>query len=59
MTNVRDQRNVKRISDEVNKLLLAESNIENAQSAVYKYRYYLAVNNYVYIYDYRQNACIS
>jgi len=46
MTNVRDQRNVKRISDEINKLLLAESSIENAQSAVYKYRYMLSDHQY-------------
>jgi hypothetical protein len=55
-SNVRDERNIKLISENVNKSLLAESNLQNAVSVDYNGKYMLFVNGRGYIYDYRQGA---
>lgn len=52
-TYVSSQRDVTRISDRVNLLLLAEATPSAAVSATYNYKYILAVNNNAYVYDYR------
>lgn len=55
-SNVRDERNIKLMSENVNKSLLAEPNLQNAVSVDYNGKYMLFVNGKGYIYDYRQNA---
>ena len=52
-SNVRDQRIVDRLSDRINKDLLAEPNIQNATSFVWDYRYGICVNGNVYVWDFR------
>lgn len=52
-SNVRDERNVQLISENVNPQLLSEPNLENAISVDYDNKYWLALNNKVYIYDYQ------
>lgn len=52
-TNVSDQRNVSRVSDDINPSLLAESNLQNAISADFDKKYILCVNNRAYVMDYR------
>jgi hypothetical protein len=55
-SNVRDERNIKLISENVNKSLLAETNLQNAVSVDYNGKYMLFINGKGYIYDYRANA---
>lgn len=51
-SNVRDERNVKHISENVDDRLLKEPNLEQAISIEYDQKYWLALNGNVYIYDY-------
>ncbi|MBS4200276.1 hypothetical protein KHA93_11605 [Bacillus sp. FJAT-49732] len=51
-SNVRDERNVQRISEAVDAKLLREPNLENAISIDYDQKYWLAVNGNVYVFDY-------
>lgn len=51
-SNVRDERNVQHISENIDARLLAESNLENAVSVEFDKKYWLAVNGNVYLYDY-------
>lgn len=51
-SNVRDERNVVHVSENIDKKLLAEPNLEQAISIDYNRKYWLAVNNRVYVYDY-------
>jgi hypothetical protein len=55
-SNVRDERNIKLISENVNKSLLAENNLQNAVSVDYNGKYMLFINGKGYIYDYRADA---
>lgn len=55
-TNVKDQRAIERLSDKVNHDLLAESNKSNAVSFLWGYRYGIALNGHVYVFDFRLNA---
>lgn len=55
-SNVRDERNIKLISENVNRTLLQEPNLQNAVSVDYNGKYMLFVNGNGYIYDYLQNA---
>lgn len=54
-SNVRDERNVVHISANIDKKLLAEPNLEKAISVDFNRKYWLAVNNRVYVYDYNIN----
>lgn len=51
-SNVRDERNVKHISGNVDTRLLKENNIENAISIDFDKKYYLAINGNMYIFNY-------
>lgn len=51
-SNVRDERNVQHISENVDPRLLNESNLEKAISVDYNKKYWLAVNGNVYVFDY-------
>lgn len=52
-TNVSDQRDVRRVSDDINPSLLAETNLQNAVSVDFEKKYILCVNNKSYVMDYR------
>lgn len=54
-SNVRDERNMQSISKPVDRLLLAENNLQDAITTDYDNKYYLVLNNNAYIYDYYQN----
>lgn len=54
-SNVRDERNTKHISLNVDKKLLKEPNLKNAISIDYQCKYWLAINGNVYVYDYTLN----
>ncbi|MFE8704135.1 hypothetical protein ACFYKX_26565 [Cytobacillus sp. FJAT-54145] len=51
-SNVRDERNVKHFSFRVDKRLLREPNLKDAISVEYDKKYWIAINDNVYIYDY-------
>ncbi|WP_243299141.1 DUF2460 domain-containing protein [Bacillus litorisediminis] len=51
-SNVRDERNVSHLSENIDARLLNEPNLENAVSVEYDKKYWLAVNGNVYLYDY-------
>jgi hypothetical protein len=51
-SNVRDERNIRHISESVDGQLLNEPNLKDAISIDYDRKYWLLVNNKVYIYDY-------
>jgi hypothetical protein len=52
-SNIRDERNVQHISENVDAKLLLEPNLDKAISIDYGNKYWLAVNGNVYVYDYR------
>lgn len=52
-SNVRDERNVQLISRNVDAKLLKETGLENAISIDYDRKYWLAINNRVYVFDYQ------
>ncbi len=52
-TNVSDQRDLRRISDDINASLLIEANLQNAISVDFDKKYILCVNNRAYVMDYR------
>lgn len=52
-SNVRDERNVQHISENVDAKLLLETGLENAISIDFNKKYWLSVNGNVYLYDYR------
>ncbi len=54
-SNVRDERNIQHISANIDSLLLNEPNLEKAISVDFDYKYWLALNNKVYVYDYKIN----
>lgn len=51
-SNVRDERNVIHISEQVDDKLLLEANLENAVSVEFDQKYWLAINGNVYVLDY-------
>ncbi|MBN8200477.1 hypothetical protein [Bacillus sp. NTK034] len=51
-SNVRDERNVSRLSEAVEAKLLKEPNLDKAISFEYDKKYWLAVNENVYLFDY-------
>lgn len=51
-SNVRDERNVQHISENVDNKLLREPNLDQAISIDYDQKYWLAVNGNVYLFDY-------
>jgi hypothetical protein len=51
-SNLRDERNVQHLSENVDGKLLKESLLENAVSIDYDRKYWLALNENVYVYDY-------
>lgn len=51
-SNVRDERNVVHISEQVDAKLLKEIDLQNVQSIDFDKKYWLAINGNVYIYDY-------
>lgn len=53
--NVRDERNVEHLSQRIDKLLLAESNLQNAITIDFDKKYMIALNGNVYVWDYRLN----
>lgn len=55
-SNVRDERNVEHISENVDPRLLKEANLQNAISIDFDRKYWLAVNGNVYILDYNQKS---
>jgi hypothetical protein len=55
-TNVSDERNVSRISDNVQSKLLAETGLDNAVSVDFDKKYIICVNGNCYVYDYRQQV---
>lgn len=55
-SNVRDQRVVSRQSDRINAMLLTEENKQNAVSFIWNYRFGVALNGNVYVWDYRLDA---
>jgi hypothetical protein len=54
-SNVRDERNIVHVSANVDPKLLKETDLDKAISVDFKRRYWLAVNNKVYVYDYAIN----
>jgi hypothetical protein len=52
-TQVSDQRNVNRISDDINSALLLETNLQNAIAVDYDKKYIININNHCYVMDYR------
>lgn len=52
-SNIRDERNVQSISDNINQKLLKEPNLEKAISIEHDKKYWLALNGNVYIFDYQ------
>ncbi len=51
-SNVRDERNVVHISEQVDAKLLKEIDLQSVQSIDFDKKYWLAINGNVYIYDY-------
>lgn len=51
-SNVRDERNIQHISGNVDKHLLIENNLKSAISVDFDRKYWLSINNMVYIFDY-------
>ncbi|MEU1980222.1 hypothetical protein [Nocardia sp. NPDC019309] len=51
-SNVRDERNVQHISENIDRMLLKEPNLEEAISIEYDQKYWLGINGNVYIFDY-------
>lgn len=51
-SNVRDERNVVHLSANIDPLLLNEPNLEQAISIDFDRKYWIALNNKVYVYDY-------
>lgn len=51
-STIRDERNVQRVSENIDTKLLAEPNLDKAISIDYDKKYWLAVNGNVYVYDY-------
>jgi hypothetical protein len=51
-SNVRDERNISLLSEDINPALLNEANLQSAKSVDYNRQYWLALNGKVYIYDY-------
>lgn len=51
-SNIRDERNVEKISGNVDAQLLKEANLEQAISVDHDNQYWLALNQKVYLYDY-------
>lgn len=51
-SNIRDERNVEHISENIDSKLLRESNLDQAVSVEYDKKYWLALNGNVYVYDY-------
>ena len=51
-STVRDERNVKHISENIDRMLLKEPNLDNAISIDFDQKYWLGLNGNVYIYDY-------
>jgi hypothetical protein len=54
-SNVRDERNIVHVSANVDRKLLSEPNLKEAISIDFDRKYWLAVNNKVYVYDYGIN----
>lgn len=54
--SVRDERNVQHISAPVDKLLLAEANLDQAVAIDYDKKYIISVNSNAYVYDYAKDA---
>lgn len=54
-SNVRDERNIVHVSENVDSKLLSEPNLEKAISVDFDRKYWLAVNNRVYVFDYGIN----
>lgn len=52
-TQVSDQRDIVRISDDINLSLLAETNLQNAIAVDFDKKYIINVNNKCYVMDYR------
>jgi hypothetical protein len=52
-SNVRDERNIQLVSQNVDTRLLNETGLENAISIDYDRKYWLALNDKVYVYDYQ------
>ncbi len=55
-SNLRDERNVEHISEDIDRYLLNESNLEKAVSVDYDKKYWLAINEKIYILDYTQSS---
>lgn len=53
-TNLKDERNVAVVSTRIENRLLFEQNLENAVAIDYDQKYYLTINGFAYVYDYRQ-----
>jgi hypothetical protein len=51
-SNVRDERNIQHLSANVDRQLLAQSNLKNAISIDFDRKYWLAINSKVYVFDY-------
>jgi hypothetical protein len=58
-SNIRDERNVTHISLTVDRKLLLETGLNQAVSIDYDKKYWLAVNNKVYVLDYAQKTDIT
>jgi hypothetical protein len=54
-SNIRDERNVQRISSNIDRQLLKEMNLNYVVSVDFDRKYWLAINGNVYIYDYSIN----
>lgn len=52
-SNVRDERNVQSISLNIDAKLLRETGLKDAITLDYDKKYWIAINGYLYIYDYR------
>jgi hypothetical protein len=58
-SNVRDERNVTHISQSIDRKLLLETSLSNVVSVDFDKKYWLAVNNKVYILDYTQKSPVN
>jgi hypothetical protein len=58
-SNVRDERNVTHISQTIDRKLLLENSLSNAVSVDFDKKYWLAVNDNVYILDYTQKTPVN
>lgn len=58
-SNVRDERNVEHISDNVDPKLLREMNLDQAVSVDFDRKYWIAINGNVYVLDYNQKSMNS